>query len=140
MNITNQKLRDVLKILFLVVWLTAIFYFSSQPGLLPSHDYYELVIRKLFHFSEFAILLFLLFKSISLLKEWMFAKTLGWAAIFSILYAAMDELHQLSIPGRNGSIRDVVIDIFGILVACLLVILEREHQLRYPQQRHFIKI
>jgi VanZ family protein len=40
---------------------------------------------------------------------------LGLAALFSILYAVSDEVHQLYVPGRNGSALDVGIDACGVL-------------------------
>ena len=44
----------------------------------------------------------------------------GWATI----YACTDEIHQLFVPGRGGSIIDVLNDSMGALVSvlfCLLV-------------------
>ena len=44
------------------------------------------------------------------------------AAIFAVLYAASDEFHQLFVPGRAGSIRDVIIDGTGaVLGVCIFV-------------------
>ncbi len=41
--------------------------------------------------------------------------------IFTILYAATDELHQAFVPGRGPRIYDVAIDSFGALLGMLLV-------------------
>jgi VanZ family protein len=129
-----------LKVVLLVFWLVIIFLFSSQPGLFPAHQDYDFIIRKLAHFSEYAILAFLMYKGISLVSKKTFATNLWLALIFSSVYAFSDEIHQLIVPGRSGSVRDVIVDIFGILVAVWLILLEREHQQRYPQKKHFVKI
>lgn len=41
--------------------------------------------------------------------------------ILTVIYASSDEIHQLSVPGRSGMIRDVVIDSLGAL-ACLIIL------------------
>jgi VanZ family protein len=33
--------------------------------------------------------------------------------LFAALYAATDETHQIFVPGRNASVRDVLLDTFG---------------------------
>ncbi len=37
--------------------------------------------------------------------------------LICISFAILDELHQLSIPGRYGSVSDLILDIIGILSA-----------------------
>ena len=37
-----------------------------------------------------------------------------YPTMLSLGYAASDEFHQLFVPGRGGSIRDVAIDAIGI--------------------------
>ena len=37
-----------------------------------------------------------------------------------VAYAALDELHQHTVPGRVGSLRDVAFDAVGVLVGILL--------------------
>jgi VanZ family protein len=39
------------------------------------------------------------------------------ALLLAIVYAASDEIHQTLVPGRNGSILDVLIDGSGALTA-----------------------
>lgn len=38
----------------------------------------------------------------------------------SLLYAASDEIHQLFVPGRVASIKDFLVDSFGIFLAILI--------------------
>ncbi len=87
-------------------------------------EVFEHPIRKLAHFSEFAAMGFLqysLLRSLLGKKKWLF-----WAtALWLVISAAADEVHQLFVPGRWGSVSDVIIDtgggIFGVLV-CLITI------------------
>jgi VanZ family protein len=79
------------------------------------------VVRKLAHFTEFGILM--------LLGYWAFGRGLGYAcqpawrfAIWtSIAYALFDELYQLTVPGRTGSVVDVLIDAAGVLFVAYLI-------------------
>ncbi len=81
----------------------------------------ESTVRKAAHMTEFGILSVLVYVW---LGKWQIAagKKMSIAAIFAILYAASDEFHQLFVPGRAGSIRDVIIDGTGaVLGVCIFV-------------------
>ena len=41
--------------------------------------------------------------------------------LIGILYAATDEFHQLFVPGRFGSVKDVLIDGAGVLAGILII-------------------
>jgi VanZ family protein len=81
-------------------------------------------IRKAAHFSEFALLGFLsacLLLYISSvfrrLKLWL---TLTAPAVFTLLYAISDEVHQI-FSGRGPRVTDVLIDFAGALCGILLI-------------------
>lgn len=38
----------------------------------------------------------------------------------AVLWAALDEMHQAGVPGRDGSVRDVVLDTAGAAMGVLL--------------------
>ena len=42
------------------------------------------------------------------------------AGAIALVVAIFDEIHQLYVPGRNGSAMDVVLDLVGIAIALLL--------------------
>lgn len=44
-----------------------------------------------------------------------------FAFIFSVLYAASDEIHQLFTPTREGRMRDVIIDTAGIYLMYIYI-------------------
>ena len=74
------------------------------------------LLRKLAHFSEFAML--------GMLFSWLFGmlqKGRRWAALCGFLTACMDETIQRFVPDRGPSIFDVGIDTYGVLTGMLLI-------------------
>lgn len=91
-------------------------------------DLIETPVRKMAHFSEYALLGFLAQFHIStvavLQKEKMKRKTYRWIAIiFCVLYAFSDEIHQYFVPGRACRMFDVCIDSSGVLTGSLFFLL-----------------
>ncbi len=81
-------------------------------------------VRKIAHFSEYAslgalIFLFLLTWNGAVL--WKYLGSVGFSAIYSVT----DELHQKFSLGRAASVKDMLIDTSGALVACSLLLLLR---------------
>jgi VanZ family protein len=72
----------------------------------------QLVVRKLGHFTEYAILAALLYRA------WRRNRTRALALSFfaAAIYAALDEFHQSFVGSRTGSPIDVLIDCAGALV------------------------
>lgn len=95
-------------------WMGVIFYFSSRPRVSVSEKYLiNFLFFKTLHIIEYAVLYFLLFRS--------FKKRFFYAFLFSLLYAATDEIHQMFVPTREGKIRDVLIDAIGIGVMYIYI-------------------
>ena len=70
----------------------------------------SLIVRKLAHFSEFALLGFLLRL---LMRSYRVKAGTGWAWLATTLYAMTDELHQMFSEARGASLVDVGIDSLG---------------------------
>lgn len=84
------------------------------------------IIRKCAHMTEYAVLVILIWKSLlvpgRLTRLPVFPKREMLAALFAgVLYAAGDEIHQLFVEGRDGHIRDVLIDTAGMLIGIAAV-------------------
>jgi len=81
----------------------------------------ESVIRKIAHFSIYALVGFLLMSFVSTyhLKE---NKRIEISLLTGILYATTDEVHQKFVPGRSCQITDVMIDTMGVLLGILLLL------------------
>jgi VanZ family protein len=90
-----------------VAWAALIFAFSSVPDLGTGLGGWDLVLRKVAHAAEFAVLGALLQRAVG---KPIVAFALG------ALYAISDELHQSFVPGRLGSPIDVAIDVAGVAV------------------------
>jgi VanZ family protein len=74
------------------------------------------IIRKLAHLTEFGILAVLVWRA---LEPKRMAYVGAW--IFATVYAMTDEWHQSFKPERTASVRDVLIDSCGALIALLCV-------------------
>jgi VanZ family protein len=99
--------------------MAAIFTLSSIPSLASPFDpWYDLMLRKLAHVFEYAVLTALLFWALRRHRA-AGAGTLAIAALLASLYAFSDEWHQTFVPGREGSLRDVGVDAVGIAGATL---------------------
>ena len=82
-------------------------------------DTAHFLIRKMAHFTIFASLGFSLYRSFSFFKGQ--KPSVFWFCLgFLILYAGLDEFHQLFVSGRSGEIRDVCIDSCGGLLGISL--------------------
>ncbi len=59
------------------------------------------------------------------LESWLGERKLLWLWSFigGTVYAASDEWHQSMVPGRSGSIEDVLIDAAGVAVGVLVMLL-----------------
>jgi VanZ family protein len=90
-----------------VAWAALIFAFSSVPDLGTGLGGWDLVLRKLAHAAEFAVLGALLARA---------TDRAGLAVVLGVLYAVSDEVHQSFVPGRLGSPVDVAIDAAGVAV------------------------
>ena len=82
----------------------------------------EKIIRKIAHFSIYALVGFLLMGLVSTFKLKEKTRILI-SLILGVLYAASDEIHQLFSPGRSAQITDVYIDTLGVLVGIFVILL-----------------
>lgn len=73
------------------------------------------LIRKAAHFFAYLLLGVLVTNALDKTRI-ISHKSLIWALIICIIYAASDEIHQIFIPGRAGQIKDVALDSAGSMV------------------------
>lgn len=140
----------ILKIILIIIWMITVFCFSGQQGTEsgdtsrsftvviiqvftgnklalndPFIEEIQLIIRKLAHFTVYAIGGFLIMN-----YAYTTDKTRKYQVLYSIgfggLYAITDEIHQLFVPGRTGRILDVGIDSLGVITGIFIyIILEK---------------
>lgn len=75
------------------------------------------IIRKMAHFTEFAILGILIE---NVLCDYAGKNSVYLSLLIGFLYACSDEIHQLFIVNRYCSFYDVMIDSFGVLIGVIL--------------------
>ena len=101
----------------IILYAGIIFYFSSIPILgLPGPGPAELK-DKYWHLLEFFVLAALLLRA---WHAYQWRNAYYFAILFTILYGALDEIHQLFVPGRVASVVDVAMDSGGALMVWIL--------------------
>lgn len=142
----NNKKRILIFWILAFLWGSLIFNLSSQPAthsnqlskgiaqiivqtvekIMPAWafdiDQFNHFLRKSAHFLAYLTLGVIV---ISALRSSGY-ESIGLAILICLLYAILDEIHQLFVPGRGGQIRDVIIDSTGAAVGIgLYLILSR---------------
>ncbi len=149
---TKSKLIRIILILLLVLWITVIFVMSSQPAAESSKtsskfvikiidviyrdfenfsakrqanitNIITLLVRKSAHFLEYFILGLLSAGVATTYKDKKHSLNFVWAALFCVVYAISDELHQYFVPGRACRLLDVCIDSMGSIFAVAFIAL-----------------
>ncbi|TMK77955.1 MAG: VanZ family protein [Actinobacteria bacterium] len=88
-----------------VVWAAFIFALSSVPHLGTGLGFWDTVLRKAAHVSEYAVLGALLLRGL---------RSEGLALVAGVIYAVSDEIHQHFVGGRHASPLDALIDTVGV--------------------------
>ena len=119
------------------LWMSLIFYMSSRAGedsanmssnflvvfevFFPfiEEDLLHVLVRKLAHVAVYLILSLLLVQALRQHVSERF-RMYTYAALIGFAYAITDEVHQIFVPGRSGTIIDVLIDTLGLGLGLLL--------------------
>lgn len=93
---------------------------SDTPDLAIAHGWLDTVTRKAAHIGVFGLLAA---ACVLALRRWPLnaAPSLVAGALIALAYAAVDEIHQTSVPTRHGTPVDVAIDAIGIGVAAMVL-------------------
>jgi len=135
-------MKKKISLILLVFWMGVIFYFSHQTGDDSSEasrvlvdflvtifnflrieialDILNLIVRKSGHFFLYFVLGILTLNVANQYNIYQDKKRLIFCFLFCVLYACFDEINQMLIPGRYGSINDVLIDSFGSISGIFL--------------------
>jgi len=102
-----------------IIWMGIIFYLSSRQRIsVADIPIYNFIIFKTLHMIEYAVLYLLLFRALHFGRKRSSEVNriflIGF--FFAVLYAVSDEVHQSFVPTREGRLRDVLIDTFGIFL------------------------
>jgi len=131
--------REIIYWILLIIWMIGIFIMSNEPasisdsqsngvihilsrvGIDMNNIFGQLanfVLRKCAHFLEYMILALLVFNVLKLYFN--MKQVIIITIVFIFLYACSDEMHQLFVLGREGAIRDVIIDTCGGIILVLI--------------------
>lgn len=103
-----------------LAWMGLIYFLSAQPDL-PSAPgpWLDTVIKKTGHALSYGVLTWLFRRALHHHLRDAASRRLMCAGL-AVAYALSDEYHQSFVPGRNGSLLDVLIDSIGVSAATLL--------------------
>jgi len=104
--------------MFITEYIIRFFFSDPSAELL---DFAETIIRKIAHFTEYAVLSILL--TLTLKSFGLTLKKSLFAVAISFFYAISDEVHQCFVPGRACRIFDVFIDTLGAFGGYLICVL-----------------
>ncbi len=103
------------------VWCGIIFILSGIPNLKTEFGFWDLVLRKCAHMTEYAVLYLLIYRALRGSYPRVSSFRLSLLSLFlTVLYAASDEYHQSFVPTRGPSAADVAIDAAGAAIALLI--------------------
>lgn len=109
----NQLRNKIIRLLPALIWMAFIFYLSSlQTTGITGTKSQRFLILKTFHLIEYAVLVIFLFFA---LKKYL------PSSIAAYVFALTDELHQTTVPGREGKFEDTLIDILGIIIGLVIL-------------------
>ena len=99
--------------------MAAIFALSAQTST-GDYGWFDVLLRKLGHVTEYAVLTFCWWRALRGLRLVRDNRTAIAVAVgIAFAYAISDEFHQTFVDGRNGTPVDILIDSVGIGLAAL---------------------
>jgi VanZ family protein len=99
-----------------------IFFLSAQPSDPVDRAWWDVLLRKAGHVTEYAVLVVLWWRALRGLGV---RYPLAGALAIAIGYAATDEFHQTFVDGRHGTPVDVLIDCIGMAIAATAITIRR---------------
>lgn len=124
--------RKLIYSLLLIYWLFILLLTSLPAGNMPNVQINDKVI----HFIAFMLLGFLLRSALRIQGKVGFVKKYSFAVSITIIsiYALLDELHQMYIPGRSCDPKDWLADICGAFLGIIIVTAIRKFVHKYKQE------
>lgn len=121
----NQKFNTQRKFYLIMTLLTAavIFYASTIETKAGVPSGFNLAM--IYHAGVFFMFTFFLTLTV-INHDSNLTRTLSIILLISIIYAFTDELHQLFVPGRFASLKDILVDLTGSVFALVPIALLRK--------------
>lgn len=132
-------MKKIISLILLIGWMVLIFMLSNQNSNVSLNesgkviefisstsnisnsniDLWQIIIRKTAHILEYLVLCLLMYNYIRFYSK----SASKWAILFSLIYAIIDETHQLFVSGRTGQPLDILIDSIGIFFGYIIEVL-----------------
>ena len=113
---TSGRLASLVQQLFFQNWETL-----PEEEFLAALGQLNFFLRKLAHFTEFAVLGGLVSLVLMTFQK-PFGFRFGMSLLVGALYAVTDELHQLFVSARSAALFDVLVDTAGVFSGCVVVL------------------
>ena len=131
----NRRGAPIFHLALAVSYTVGIHWLSSIPGNIDPEQaaIYGIIawtppaLQNLLHIPLFGILAWLWFRTLRCCFESR-RVLLGWSFLLAAGYGAIDEYHQLQVPGRYASLTDMSLNILGVLLM-LWLLSRRENRL-----------
>jgi VanZ family protein len=114
-----------------LLMMALIFFLSGQASDNVDRAWWDVVLRKAAHVTEYAVLTFLWWRALRRLGV---EAALPAAIAISLLYACSDEFHQTFVDGRTGTPVDVGIDAIGMTIAAVAISIYARRRTRGPSR------
>lgn len=111
-----EKHRE-LTVILLILIAAEIFFISTIPGNKINTGGWDL--STAYHFTVFFLLSFFLLVTLTGKKK-IKTKNIFISIVISVIYAVLDEIHQMFVPLRSPDLGDVLVDSIGILIAAMV--------------------
>ncbi len=156
----KQKLKRVINIMLVLLVMVIIFIFSSESGGISSNtsgktirkllllfkrdwqinelnslvEILQPIARKMAHFGLYTLVGFFTY---NIKYKKIKSKNIVFSFIVGFIYAMLDELHQILVPGRAGRIFGVFIDSLGVITGIIIyIVIERIINIIYSKNSH----
>ena len=118
-NATLSPARIAALVLPPLAVMALIFFLSGQPSDNVDRAWWDFLLRKLAHVTEYTVLTLLWWRALRGLGV---RRALAAAVLVSLAYSCTDEFHQTFVDGRHGTPVDVLIDSIGMVIAALAIL------------------
>ena len=119
-SLTGTTLEAILRAVPVLLYMIVIYRFSALTG----EEVPVVVDDRIVHFAEYFLFGALaMFAAAGFTTRGIAAGHAVAAATFGILFSLTDEWHQMSVPGRDPSIKDLAFDALGLIASCAAIYL-----------------
>lgn len=132
-------MKKIISLILLIGWMVLIFMLSNQNSTVSMNesgkviefisststtsnsniDLWQIIIRKTAHILEYLVLYLLMYNYIRFYSK----NPVKLSIILTLIYACIDESHQLFVDGRDGKPLDILIDSIGIFIGYIIEVL-----------------